>query len=116
VPAGDVLDRHLLGEEIVIERLGGLGGHCGRREDEDPIVGDPHEEDDLHLAVHVEQCRGAPLPRTERLDLVAHERVQERRPVAAGELEDAEIAAVEEPDAAPHLRVLIGGSHGRHST
>src|SRR5216683_6201024 len=106
--AGDVADRHLLGKQIMIERLGGLLRHGRRRHDQDPIVDDPDEKDDLHLAVDVEQGRRAPLSRPERFDLVAHESVQERRAIASGQLEQSEVATIEEPDTAAHERVLLG--------
>src|SRR5581483_10690817 len=99
----------LLGEEVLVERLVREGRHARRRDEQDAIVEDPHEQHDLHLAVHVEQGRRAALPGAERLHLVAEQRVQERGTVAAGDVDDAEIGAVEHADRLAHGAILGHG-------
>src|SRR2546430_13053428 len=47
----------------VVERLGDLGGQPPRHDEPDAILEHPDGQDDLDLAVDVEQRRGAPLPR-----------------------------------------------------
>src|SRR5881296_1055283 len=97
-PAAGVLERDLLGEQIVIERGHGGFPHAGRGQQEHPIVEGEGDERDLHLAVHVEQRRGAALPGRQRGHVVAQERVQELRAIAAGHLDDAEVGAIHEAD------------------
>src|SRR5438552_797269 len=91
---GRVRERRLLGEEIVVERLGDLGSQPPRHDEPDAILEHPDGQDDLDLAVDVEQRRGAPLPRLERLDLVREERVEKRGAVAPGDVEDSPVPPI----------------------
>ena len=104
-----VLERDLLGEEILVERLDSHRRLARRRHEQDALLEHPHVQKDLDLAVDVEQCGRASLARPEGLDLVAQQRVEERGPIAARDGDDAVIAAVDDADALAHRRILDGG-------
>src|SRR5207247_523321 len=117
--AGDVLEGHLLGEEIVVERGHGGLAHAGRCQQQHAVVQHQDDERHLHLAVDVEQGGGAALARRQRGDVVAQQRVEELRAVAARDLDDAEVGAVDDADGVARGTILgetLVVWHGVHCT
>ena len=92
----------------MVERLRDLRREPPRHDEQDTILENPDGQDDLDLAVGVEQRRATPLSRSERLDLVGEERVEKRGAIAAGDLESAPVAPVCQRDAAARGGVLAG--------
>ena len=92
----------------MVERLRDLRREPPRHDEQDTILENPDGQDDLDLAVGVEQRRATPLSRSERLDLVGEERVEKRGAIAAGDLESAPVAPVCQRDATARGGVLAG--------
>src|SRR5439155_26047943 len=93
---GGVAKVRLLGEQVRVERLDGLGGEVRRRDDEQALVEGENAKENLHLPVRVEQRGGTALAGREGRDLVAEHCMKELRTVASCHFQEPEVAAIYE--------------------
>ena len=104
----------------MVER--GDGGFAGARwrQQQHAIVHRQRDQRHLHLAVHVEQRGGAALTGPERGDVIGQQRMQELRTIAAGDLDETEIRAIDESDGVARGVIvgeaLVAWLHGVHCT